>query len=99
MSGQHGALYGAFTSFDITDAEAVLILPPSSLRTKAHLINEGADTVYLGDSEEVTDSDGWPLEANERIELTMRRTPVYAICASSDTATVKIIDEGDTEPD
>lgn len=92
-----GSLYGAFAVHSITDAEPVLILAQASLRDKAHIINAGTDTVYLGDSE-VTDTTGWPLASGERIELTMRRTDVYAICASSDTATVKVIDESDHEP-
>ena len=59
---------------------------------RAYVVNLGPNTVYLGD-ENVTDSNGYPLALDDKVELTLDEDEeVYAVCAAAESADVRVLE-------
>ncbi len=78
----------------VDDDPAVKIADGGPLRTVI-VYNEGTDTVYLGGAD-VTATTGIPLAAESKIAWTteQRSDDLYAICDTSETATVRVLSTG-----
>jgi hypothetical protein len=55
--------------------------------------HEAGDTVYLGADD--VDDEGWPLVPGDKVSFTVQSDEtLYAVCASGDTATLRVIEQG-----
>lgn len=58
------------------------------------VLNEGADTAYLGGSD-VTDANGFPVPVNGQVAFDLQQEEaLYGVCATGETATLRVIEQG-----
>ena len=86
MSIPHGTM--ALRAVDVT-AEAVLLEGANQSRYALLVVNNGADTVYVG-LDDVTDETGIPVKAGQSLSLGPPFVTAQAIYACTSGATVNV---------
>ena len=84
--------------FFIDSSQTVQLAGKDRDRTRLYLYNAGPETVYLDSSRTMVAGFSYALTANTALELT-HNDNVFAICASTETASVSVASEFVTDSD
>jgi hypothetical protein len=73
---------------------------PSNRRTRLLVLNTGTNTAFVGETNAVTTGNGYPVYpvnltngVVQELELKHYSGSLYAICANTETATIKVLEQ------
>jgi len=72
---------------------AVLIIAANAIRENLQIKNTGTDTVFIGSNSSVTASNGFPVEAGEKLNINDYSGDYYGICNTGDSSTMMFVEE------